>query len=57
VTITGGQQIDALNAVTQASESFVDFDIRLAPGDVLAVALRTASSTATVGVSINWLEE
>lgn len=26
-------------------------------GDVLAVALRTASSTATVGVSINWFEE
>jgi len=27
------------------------------PGDVLAVALQTASSTATTNVSLNWHEE
>jgi len=32
-------------------------DLRLEPGDVLAVALQTASSTATADVSLNWHEE
>ena len=57
VTISGGQQIGAFNAVTQSVEDFASLDLRLEPGDVLAIAIRTASSTATVGVSLNWHEE
>ncbi|TXH47398.1 MAG: hypothetical protein E6Q97_27260 [Desulfurellales bacterium] len=55
VTITGGQQVGAVSAVTQ--EYFTGRELRLAPGDILAVAIRTASSTATVGVTANWQED
>lgn len=57
VTITGGTQIAADDVVTQAAISFADLDLRMEPGDVLAVAIQTASSTATVAVSINQHEE
>ena len=50
-------ELRATHAVTQSVEDFASLDLRLEPGDVLAIAIRTASSTATVGVSLNWHEE
>lgn len=57
VTISGGQQVGAVSAVTQNDEYLPGRELRLAPGDILAVAIRTASSTATVGVTANWQED
>lgn len=55
--VSGGTQIAADDVVTQASVNFADLDLRMEPGDVLAVAIQTASSTATVAVSVNQHEE
>lgn len=57
VTITGGTQVAALDAVTQQREDLRDLDIRIEPGEVLAIALTTASATATATISMNWHEE
>jgi hypothetical protein len=57
MTITGGRQIAAIDAVTQSNQDFTQLDLRMEPGDVLAIAIRTASSTATIGASVNWHED
>ena len=49
-----------MGAFAEATNQTLDFeklDLRMEPGDVLAVALQTASSTATTNVSLNWHEE
>ena len=55
VTVSGGRQVGAYAATTQQELNFRDADLE--PGDVLAVCVQTASSTATVDASLNWLEE
>lgn len=57
ITITGGTQVGAFAAATNQSLALDTLDLRMEPGDVLAVALQTASSTATANVSLNWHEE
>lgn len=57
ITITGGTQVGAFAAATNQTLPLDTLDLRLEPGDVLAVALQTASSTATADVSLNWHEE
>ena len=57
LTITGGTQVAADTATTQAATDFQALDLRMEPGDVLAFAIQTSSSTATVSVSTNWQEE
>ena len=57
ITISGGTQVAASDAVTQSTVDFEKLDLRLEPGDVLAIAIQTASATATVADSINWIEE
>lgn len=47
-------QIDGVYGLTETDfETFTNLE----PGDVLAVCVQTASSTATVDASLNWLEE
>lgn len=50
-------QIDAAYGLLTTDIESRTSDLRLEPGDVLAVALQTASSTATADVSLNWHEE
>lgn len=57
ITVTGGRAVAARAAATQAEVTFQDADLRLEPGDIMAICVRTASSTATVDVSVNALEE
>jgi len=57
VTVSGGSAVAFAAAVTNTSLSLRDLDLRMEPGDVLAIALVTASSTATTGVSLNWQED
>lgn len=57
ITITGGTQVGAFAAATNQTLDLEKLDLRMEPGDVLAVALQTASSTATADVSLNWYEE
>lgn len=40
-----------------SNQDFTQLDLRMEPGDVLAIAIRTASSTATIGASVNWHED
>ena len=47
----------AFAAATNQTLDLEKLDLRMEPGDVLAVALQTASSTATTNVSLNWHEE
>lgn len=54
---TGGTEVAAKDAVAQSSVNLAALDLRLEPGDVLAVALRTASSTATISTPLNWHED
>lgn len=53
----GVAMVAAKDAVTQSSVNLAALDLRLEPGDVLAVALRTASSTATISTPLNWHED
>jgi hypothetical protein len=46
-----------LGAGNKSTVDFEKLDLRLEPGDVLAIAIQTASATATVADSINWIEE
>lgn len=57
ITVSGGRQVGAFAAATQQELNFRDADLRLEPGDVLAICVQTASSTAVVDASLNWLEE
>lgn len=57
ITISGGTQVGAFAAATNQTLPLDTLDLRLEPGDVLAVALQTVSSTATADVSLNWHEE
>ena len=57
VTISGGTAVAFSAAVTNSALSLSDLDLRMEPGDVLAIALQTASSTATANVSLNWQED
>lgn len=57
VTISGGTAVAFSAAVTNSSLFLRDLDLRMEPGDVLAVALVTATSTATANVSLNWQED
>ncbi len=57
VTISGGTAVAFSAAVTNSTLNLRDLDLRMEPGDVLAVALQTASSTATANVSLNWQED
>ena len=43
-----------VRGATNQTLDFEKLDLRMEPGDVLAVALQTASSTATTNVSLNW---
>lgn len=43
--------------MTQVVQNFSELDLRMEAGDVLAIAIRTSSSTATISTSINWHEE
>ena len=55
--ISGGTRVGAFAAATNQTLDLEKLDLRMEPGDVLAVALQTASSTATTNVSLNWHEE
>lgn len=57
ITLTGGVEVAAVDAVTQATVDFERLDLRMEPGDVLAIAIQTATLTAVVGASVNWHEE
>lgn len=57
VTVTGGRQVGAFAAATQQSLDLRDADLRLEPGDVLAICVSTATATAVVDASLNWQEE
>lgn len=57
VTMSGGRTVAAFPVSQQSSDPLYLKNIRLEPGDVLAVGLRTASSTATAELGIDWDED
>lgn len=59
VTPTGGRLVAAIIAASGAPTqlNLHDLDLRLSPGDVLAVGLVTVSNTTSAAVSLNWEEK
>lgn len=59
ITLSGGTVI-ALSATSTGATtgiSLSDLDLRMEPGDVIAFAVVTASSTAVTDISLNWQED
>lgn len=56
IPITGGTTLATFVVATSDKLDFSNLELRLEPGDVLAIGIATVSSTATAAVCINWLE-
>lgn len=56
VPVTGGQVIAATLTGGTIVVDLADVDVRLEPGDVLAFAAATVSSTSAVAIAVNWQE-
>lgn len=58
VTVSGGREV-ATDVVASGAAGRIDLsrlDLRMEPGDVLVIALATASSSAVCQVAANWQE-
>ena len=53
---TGGSEVAYVSTPTSISEPLSDYDLRVVPGDTLAICIATASGAATVTVSLGWHE-
>ena len=56
ITPSGGREVASGSLATATTIELDKLDLRLEPGDVLVVALTTASSTAACNVGVNWQE-
>lgn len=56
LTVTGGREISAFGTSGDGRLDLSALDLRMEPGDVIAICVATATSTATAAVSINWQE-
>ena len=56
ITPSGGRKVGGVNVTTQNEISFDELDLRLEQGDVMVVAIRTVSSTASTSISFSWQE-
>lgn len=59
VAPTGGREVATIVIASgsAAAINLASLDLRLEPGDVLAIALATATSSATCTVTMNWQEK
>ena len=57
--VTGGDLVfsTVVQKADATSQSVVDLNIRMAPGDTLSFAARTFSSTNDVTIVVNWSED
>ena len=57
VAATNGREVAATVTGTTTTIDLHDLDLRMEPGDVLAVCVATVSSTASAALALNWLEQ
>ena len=56
IVASGGQEVASVITGTTAILDLQQLDLRLEPGDVLALAVATVTSTASAAVAVNWQE-
>jgi hypothetical protein len=57
IAASGGRDIGGTLAGVAAEIELHELDLRMEPGDVIAICLQTVSNTAVCAVGMNWQEK